>query len=349
MTALRGLVRTVVIGPDHPDSFARNISEGLADLGVDSVVVDPRPERLFSPSLGAPKRSFFAELTSRHVPVVRRGILDRPLRAALERFDPDLVISVWAAFLPEQIDYWRATTSRARWLFWYPDHIANLGSHDVLVSSYDALFFKEPYLVDLLKAMSSLPVHLLPEACNPLRHRSYPELPEADGLRYECDVAIVGNLYPYRLSLLGALPASIAIHIYGQMPNRLAPQFRRFARVHSGTHVTNVTKALAFQRAKVVLNTMHFGEIRGVNARLFEATGCGGFVLTTLTESVPEYFAVDKEVVGFSSRGELVDKLMYYLGADEERRSIARAGQIRAHNDHTYAARLSTMFELVAT
>ena len=59
----------------------------------------------------------------------------------------------------------------ARVALWFPDAVANLGRALMLMAPYDALFFKEPHLVDRLRAMLDLPVYYLPEACNPRCHR----------------------------------------------------------------------------------------------------------------------------------------------------------------------------------
>ena len=47
-----------------------------------------------------------------------------------------------------------------------------------------------------------------------------------------------------------------------------------------------------FRSATGVLNTMHLSEVAGVNARLFEAAGCGAAVLTDFRPTIPDLFAV---------------------------------------------------------
>ena len=90
---------------------------------------------------------------------------------------------------------------------------------------------------------------------------------------------------------------------------------------------------------------MHYAELRGTNLRLFEATACGGFVLTHTIEGLDSYFAVGSEVVAFDGPDELREALDHYLGADDERTAIATAGQERSHRDHTYEVRLQQLFE----
>jgi spore maturation protein CgeB len=274
-------------------------------------------------------------------------LVDRPIEHQLDRSDPLLVISVWSYFSPAQIERWRKLTPRATWVFWYPDHLANLGAHRVFLAPYDHLFFKEPHLVDLLSTRTRLPVHMLADACNPDHHRSEEPRDEVERRHYRCDVAVAGNVYPYRLLVMEAIPEGIDLRIYGNPRQSMPSGFDRFAQAHTGEYVAGRTKALAFRGAKIVLNTMHYGEIRGVNARLFEATGCGGFVLSHSGPEIAQYYEPGVEIVTFDSRKELGEAINHYLGADDERRRIAEAGQARAHRDHTYPVRLGELLQIV--
>ena len=55
--------------------------------------------------------------------------------------------------------------------YWSPDPVTSLGRSLMLLAPYDAIFFKEPHIVDRLRAMTDLPVYYLPEACNPRWHQ----------------------------------------------------------------------------------------------------------------------------------------------------------------------------------
>jgi spore maturation protein CgeB len=338
----------IVIGPDHLDSFATNIAAGLASLGIAAAVVDPNGGFARPGTLRA--YTTYGAIVSealRRVDRVQRLVVDRPIERQLGQSDPLLVISVWARFSPEQIERWRKLTPRATWVFWYPDAIVNLGAHRAFLAPYDHFFFKEPHLVDLLSTRTRLPVHLLADACNPDHHRTEDPRNESERRRYECDVAVAGNVYSYRLLVMEAIPEGIDLRIYGNPRQSIPTGFERFAQARTGEYVAGRTKALAFRGAKIVLNTMHYGEIRGVNARLFEGTGCGGFVLSHSGPEIAQYYEPGVEIVTFDSRKELGEAIEYYLGADEERRRIAEAGQARAHHDHTFPLRLGELLQIV--
>ena len=338
-------VDAVVIGPDHLDAFATNIAAGLRAHGLTTAVVDPRPTAtpLGSSRLLVAARAIATEAIQRVEPL--QQYVDRRLERELAEADPQLVISVWSALGPEQVERFRRRTPRARWAFWYPDAVSNLGDHRLLLAPYDRFYFKEPHLVDQLAARTSLPVSFLPQAANPDHHRTEQPVDDAEARRYECDVAVAGNLYSYRLLVMEAIPDEATVHIYGNRGRPLPARFDRFERARTGEYVAGRTKALAFVGARIVLNTMHYAEIRGINSRLFEATACGGFVLCHTGAGLGDYFEVGAEVVAVDSSAELADAIHHYLDAPDERSRIARSGQVRAHRDHTYPQRLASLLD----
>jgi spore maturation protein CgeB len=283
----------------------------------------------------------------RREPRARRLLVDRPIERALRRSSPKLVISVWSELAPDQVERWRKLTPDATWVFWYPDAVSNLGAHRVLLAPYDHFFFKEPYLVDLLSSRTSLRVHMLADACNPENHRIETPISEEERRRYECDVAVAGNLYPYRLLVMAGIPDDVTLNVYGNPWGRTPRGFDRIAHSMKHEYVAGRTKALAFGGAKIVLNTMHYAEIRGVNVRIFEGAACGGFVLTHDGPELDRYFTRGKEIATFETLSDLRDAIHHYLKADDERQSIARAGQARAYRDHTYTRRLEELLRVV--
>ena len=94
-----------------------------------------------------------------------------------------------------------------------------------------------------------------------------------------------------------------------------------------------------------VLNTMHPSEVSGVNARLFEAAGCGAAVLTEFRPTVPELFAVGKEVLVFHDFDDLLEQATKLLSEHGLTARLGDAATQRAHRDHTYDLRVTTILE----
>jgi spore maturation protein CgeB len=261
------------------------------------------------------------------------------VRTALQA-DCDVVINLDAWLMPDAVT--RLRCGGVRVAFWFPDHVSNLGRQLMLLAPYDALFFKEPHVVERLRAVLDLPVHYLPQACNPRWHR-----PLAAAGTDPC-LVIAGNMYPSRVRLLDRLLAKgIPIKLYGRGFPRWLPVTQARA-AHTGRCVFREEKARVFRAAAGVLNTMHPGEIAGVNARLFEAAGCGAAVLTEFRPTVPDLFRVGDEVLAFHDFDDLVDQATRLLNEAALTARLGDAASRRAHRDHTYDLRVSAILERVS-
>lgn len=323
--------RIGVIGPVAPDYFADNISDALQHLG--HVVTQ----------LGSAHHRGRSRLVDRTAGLARQALprlderaQDRIVQAALEA-ECEIVINLDAYLVPRIVT--RLRNSGARVAFWFPDHVANLGRQLMLLAPYDAIFFKEPFLTDRLRAMLGLPVYYLPQACNPRWHRP---VAQAGTEPY---LVIAGNMYPSRVRLLDRLIAKgIPLRLYGSgFPRWIGETACRAA--HTGRYVAREDKARIFRSAAGVLNTMNLAEVSGVNARLFEAAGCGAAVLTDFRSTVPELFAVGKEVLVFHDFDDLVEQATRLLSERDLTARLGDAATQRAHRDHTYDLRLTTILE----
>lgn len=83
------------------------------------------------------------------------------------------------------------------------------------------------------------------------------------------------------------------------------------------------------------------------NIRLFEATGMGTLLITDWKVNLHRMFESEKEVIVYRSSEECVELIKYYVEQDEEREVIARAGQQRTINEHTYYQRMQELVEIV--
>ncbi|MEA2826038.1 MAG: spore maturation protein CgeB [Actinomycetota bacterium] len=205
---------------------------------------------------------------------------------------------------------------------------------------YDALFFKEPALVRRLNALLDLPVHYLPEACNPRIHRP------VDSSVSTGTVAVVGNLHPIRARLLERLASDgIPLSIYGPAHHSaLHESLRPF---HAGRYVRGLQKSAVFSSAAAVLNNLHPSEMEGMNCRLFEAAGAGGAVVCEYRPELESFFELGNEVLAFASYDELLNTLQGLLKDQTLGRRLGAAASRRALANHTYTERLRIILGLV--
>lgn len=324
-------MRVGVIGPIGLDRVAENVGDALGRMGHLVTLLGPACSRSrvrLVNRVTMPARQAF--------PGLDEAIQYRIARRALEA-DCEVVINIDPFLMPSVVA--RIRSGGARVALWFPDHVANLGRQLMLLASYDTLFFKEPQLVERLRALLDLPVYYLPEACNPRWHR--PIIPAGT----EPYLVVAGNMYPYRVRLLERMIAKgIPVKVYGpSFPRWLGETSVRSA--HSGRRVFHEDKARAYRSAAGVLNTMFPAEIAGANGRLFQAAGSGAAVLTEFRSAIPELFVVGEEVLVYHDFDELVDQATRLLNEAGLTARLGDAAARRAHRDHTYDVRLATILE----
>ncbi len=218
-----------------------------------------------------------------------------------------------------------------------------MGRQYLIGSKFDFIFAKDQLLVDRLRNFTSHPeVHYLPEACNPEMHRTVTPT-TSDIERFACDVTTAASLYYYRSEILESI-SDFDLRIWGPVPKYYDGPLRSRA---SGLSVHTRDKSACFNASKIVINSLFPVEIGGLNARAFEVAGCGGFQMITHSDAIDRHFAPGEEIVSFRNLKDLRDKLTYFLAHEDERIAIAKAGQIRAHAEHTYEKRLTEMMAVM--
>jgi spore maturation protein CgeB len=324
-------VQVGIVGPVEPDYFADNIGDALKRIGHDVSQLGPaRPHSRLR------VKSKIATLARQAVPALDSRVQGSIVKAALEA-RCGVVISVDADLAPAAVT--RLRREGVRVAFWFPDHVSNIGRQSMLLAPYNALFFKEPHLVGRYRATLGLPAYYLPQACNPRWHRPIGR-PGSDP-----HLVIAGNMYPSRVRLVERLiEKGIPLKLYGSgFPRWLGESSARGA--HTGRSVFREDKARVFRCSAGVLNTMHPAEVAGVNARLFEAAGCGAAILTEFRPTVPKLFSVGQEVLTYHDYDDLVDQAYRLLNEPGLGEKLGDAAALRAHRDHTYDLRVAEILE----
>jgi spore maturation protein CgeB len=343
-------MRIVVVGPQYLDSLAKDVLTAFKDMGYESYSVD-EDELLLSGQLPGRFRATgkfglgaIENLLIKKFPRFEKYVYKRLCRI-IEALEPDLVVICNPGKIPPHTISNLKQRAEAAVVCWFPDHPGNLGRGYVLAGDYDALFFKDKYLVQLTRDRLGKNAFYLPECCQPKWHRKV-KLSESEERFFGCDLTIAGNLYWYRALIFEQFLDEYEVKLWGPpVPKWLQSPVHR---VHQNRYVGELEKAKAFNAAKIVLNTFQPGEFQGVNVRTFEAAGCGAFQICEFRPEIEEVFIPGKEIVVFHSLDDLREKIDYYLAHPEERRSIADAGYERAHREHTYEKRLRTMLDIVA-
>lgn len=330
-------MKIVVVGPQFPDSFARNIVVTLERMGHRVSCAPGVRTRHHGSRLANGFWSYLPKV----IPQLERKVFQDVIQAAVAA-QPDLVLVTHGGMTPEVVSELKRV-SGGKVACWYTDSAANLYRNYLLASDFDFVFLKEPLLVRVARDKLGLNSFYLPECCNPAWHRPV-DPDDLERKRYGCELAAQGSLHYYRARMLEVF-ADYDLKIWGRnCPAWLdSPVKQRYP----GRFIAEDEKARALLSAKIVINTLHFTEIDGVNCTLFEAAGCGAFQIADWKPALPDLFEPGREIVTFRTRRELKEKVDYYLARPEERREIAARACARAHREHTYERRLERMLEVM--
>ncbi len=85
----------------------------------------------------------------------------------------------------------------------------------------------------------------------------------------------------------------------------------------------------------------------GIPLRVWDVLGAGGFLMTNYQSELEVYFELNKDLVVFESRHDLVKKAAYYLEHEDLRRQIAQNGYEKVKQLHSYKQRMSQMMEIL--
>lgn len=102
-----------------------------------------------------------------------------------------------------------------------------------------------------------------------------------------------------------------------------------------------------FRASKINLNFTIPNIKSGIPLRIWDVLGSGGFLMTNYQAELPLYFEEGKDLVCFDGERDLVEKALYYLEHEEERRQIAVNGYQKVKQYHSYRGRLVKMMELL--
>lgn len=103
-----------------------------------------------------------------------------------------------------------------------------------------------------------------------------------------------------------------------------------------------------FRHSRINLNITLRSITSGIPLRALDIMGAGGFLLSNYQQELAEYFIDGKEIVLFESREDMVDKAMYYLQNEEERKEIAFRGWKKVQDMFSYEIQLEKIFQTVS-
>lgn len=94
-------------------------------------------------------------------------------------------------------------------------------------------------------------------------------------------------------------------------------------------------EAQFYSGSKIAISISHFNRSRYFSDRLIRAMGSGCFTLSHRYESIEVDFKEGEHLETFDSIPDMIEKIEYYLGREDKRFEIARAGMAHVHENFT--------------
>ncbi len=142
-----------------------------------------------------------------------------------------------------------------------------------------------------------------------------------------------------RIDLLEAIARRYPVDLFTHIKDFSLPGLH----VHGGVDYF-LEMPLIFKRSKINLNITLRSIKSGIPLRAFDIMGSGGFLLSNYQADFLDLFVPGEDFVYYKSKGDLLQKVDYYLKHDEERKAIARNGHDKIVAKHTYRHRIKEMF-----
>ncbi|HET9942385.1 MAG TPA: glycosyltransferase, partial [Terriglobia bacterium] len=163
------------------------------------------------------------------------------------------------------------------------------------------------------------------------------------------DVSFVGTLsadHESRRTLLETVGKNLDLRIWGRIDPSWAVDSP--VRRHHRGDAWGKEMYTILQESRITLNYhIDLAENYANNLRLFEATGVGTLLLTDNKSNIHDLFEPGKEVAVYNSPEECMELARYYVEHESERDAIAKAGQKRTLQGHTYKLRMRELAALL--
>lgn len=152
---------------------------------------------------------------------------------------------------------------------------------------------------------------------------------------YSSDITLIGHFRENRLPLAKELYNRHDTKIYGRnwpLPGVKSVSYPEIKRV--------------FHSTKIIIDFPRTGSgFNNVKIRLFEAAATGNLIITEKLDIIEEFFQYGQEIIGYSNRKELHQKINYYLRNKDKRKEIEQNARLRCAEEHLWQYRFASLFD----
>lgn len=252
-------------------------------------------------------------------------IREEYLLSDIERFKPHVIIcnAGGLSFRPKVSKYLRKKIYLLGIALSDPDVFPYCTSRIAL--NFDLFLTNDPSLIPKYCKMN-VNISSLPFGTNENFFRPLPALE-----KYKTDVIIIGRCLPNRVEPVKEILKYFDATVYGE-------GWEDYGIPSSGTiYGDDFMHALNSSKIAPLFLWNPDGSSMFVKVGIFDFLSAGTLVITNYIPAVEQYLIFGKEIIGFSSTRELIEKIEYYLKHPDEAESIRRAGHERVRREHTWS------------
>ncbi len=159
--------------------------------------------------------------------------------------------------------------------------------------------------------------------------------------KYKADVIIVGRCLPNRVEAVKRIINNFHALIFGE-------GWEEHGISSLGTiYGDDLMHALNSAKIAPVFLQNQDATSMFVKIAVLDFPSAGALVITNQIAAVEDYLTFGKEIVGFTSEDDLINKIEYYLSHPEEAEIIRRAGHERVRREHKWSMAWQENFRLL--
>jgi spore maturation protein CgeB len=285
---------------------------------------------------------------------MERALTEKALSRKISHFRPTLILVIKGDRIPLEVihgikEKFEVLTAN----YWIDDPYA-IDVSKKISPSYDYFFTNDPDCVQIHEDAGCHHVGFLSFGCFPPLHRNI-QLSEKEYKAYGSDVCFAGTVSEERLRILETL-SDLDLRVWSprhvvtfrkeyQIEKNILPPSSPLYHRFTNRSVWGEELVKVYNASKIVLN-IHSPQSVPI-MRDFEVTGCGSFLLTDDARSLATMFRPREEIICWGNLEELREMAAFYLSHPEERKKIARRGEIRANQDHTYTKKMGELVSFI--
>jgi glycosyltransferase involved in cell wall biosynthesis len=326
------------------DAYSRELARlghHAADVIVNCEPLQAAWAREHGLALHEPLRRALAAAPTRAGIMARQALIHRVALAQIRAARPDVlyVQDLWFFSRRELEAIRRAGVLVVGQIASEPPPPGRLRGFDLILTSF-------PHYVDRFRALG-VPSEYLAIAFDQTIADVVDVSPQAERPRGAVFVGGVNpRVHPAGTALLERLCERVDLEVWGYGREDLSPGSPLLERHRGEAWGIDMYRVLASSRV-VVNRHIEAAEGHANNMRLFEATGSGAALVTEAAPNLAELFEPGAEVAAYADEEELVSTIQQLLADDPRRLAMASAGQRRTLAEHTYAARIGQLAEIL--